>query len=89
MKLHIFNNRHTQTPFVQLNTRKCKACWKCIDSCNKKVIRKVNFPGHKHARISNADKCAGCLKCLKVCEYGAYTKIEEAYRDKDNIKPTS
>jgi 2-oxoglutarate ferredoxin oxidoreductase subunit delta len=81
MKLRLFINRHTQTQFIKLDTGKCKACWKCIESCNKKVIGKIDFLGHRHAKINNADKCAGCLKCLKVCIYGAYTKNDEQYKE--------
>ena len=64
-----------QTKFIQLDARKCKACWKCIECCANKVIRKIDFFGHRHAKISKTDKCTGCLKCVKVCEFGAYTSL--------------
>ncbi|MDR3627441.1 MAG: hypothetical protein P4L45_11435 [Ignavibacteriaceae bacterium] len=76
----MFNNRHIQTSFIRLDTSKCKACWKCVESCNNNVIGKVHIFGHKHAKIDNADKCTGCLKCLKICLYGAYTKRDEGYK---------
>ncbi|HBL76632.1 MAG TPA: FeS-binding protein [Prolixibacteraceae bacterium] len=72
MSLSIRRSNHIQTAFVQLDTRKCKACWKCIESCPGKVIGKVSFLSHRHAIFRNANKCKGCLKCVKGCEFGAY-----------------
>lgn len=56
---------------VQLDKRKCKACWKCIEECPNSVINKVDLPWHKHAVIVEPDKCSGCLKCVRACQYGA------------------
>ena len=75
MKSRFLRRRHTRTAYVQLDTRKCKACWKCINTCPNKVISKIDFLGHRHARISQSDKCSGCLKCVKTCESGAYNSI--------------
>jgi ferredoxin len=72
-----FNRKHTWTPYVQIDTKKCQACWKCIESCPKNIIGKVDLSWHKHARINNGDQCMGCLKCLKVCNSGALIKIEK------------
>ncbi|HNW50689.1 MAG TPA: ferredoxin family protein [Prolixibacteraceae bacterium] len=66
---------HNQTSHVGLNTRVCKACWKCVDSCQKQVIGKVDFLGHRHALIRKPDQCVGCFKCMKVCENGAFFKL--------------
>ena len=75
MKSESLRRRHSGTEYVQLNTRKCKACWKCINTCPNKVIGKIDFLGHRHARINQSDKCSGCLKCVKTCEFGAYNSI--------------
>ena len=75
MKSEILKRRHSRTAYVQLNARKCKACWKCINACPNNVISKIDFLGHRHARISQSDKCSGCLKCVKTCESGAYNSI--------------
>ena len=72
MKPSFFKREHARTAHIQLDTRRCKACWKCINTCPNKVIGKINFLGHRHARINEPDKCSGCLKCLKICEYSAY-----------------
>jgi len=60
-----------ENKYIQLNTRNCEACWKCVENCPNKVIGKVNIIFHKHARISNSKKCTGCLRCVKICEYDA------------------
>ena len=75
MKSRFLRRGHTRTAYVQLDTRKCKACWKCINTCPNKVIGKIDFLGHRHARIDQSDKCSGCLKCVKTCESGAYNSI--------------
>jgi NAD-dependent dihydropyrimidine dehydrogenase PreA subunit len=72
-----FNRKRTRTPFVQLDTQKCKACWKCVDNCSNQVISKINLPFHKHARVDAAEKCTGCLKCIDVCENGACIKVDK------------
>ncbi len=74
LKLSFFRSNHLQTPFIALNTSKCKACWKCIAACPNDVIGKVDFLGHRHARIDKPDNCSGCTKCVKLCEFEAYTK---------------
>jgi 2-oxoglutarate ferredoxin oxidoreductase subunit delta len=68
-----FNQKHTQTPFVKLNTQKCKACWECINNCSNQVINKIDLPWHRHALIVKPDFCTGCLNCVSVCQYGAYS----------------
>ena len=74
MKLRFRNKNHTQTKFVELDTKKCQACWKCLSNCKKNVIGKVDIIIHKHALIEYPDNCTGCLQCVKTCEFGAYRK---------------
>ena len=76
MSPRIFRSSNTQTPYVQLDTRKCKACWKCLETCPQQVIGKVDLPWHKHALINTPDNCNGCLKCIKICGYNSITKID-------------
>ena len=66
---------YARTKYIQLNTRKCKACWKCLDICPNNVIDRINLPFHKHARIINGNNCKGCLKCVKACDSSALTQI--------------
>ena len=75
MKPRFLRRGHTQTAYILLDTRKCKGCWKCINACPNKVISKIDFLGHRHARINESNKCSGCLKCVKICENGAYISI--------------
>jgi len=60
------------TSHIWANTRRCKACWKCIETCPKQVIKKVGFLWHKHIAIQNGDNCTGCKKCIKACPYGVF-----------------
>ena len=76
MRPKLVNRENARTAFIQLDTRKCKACWKCNEGCPKQVIGKINLPWHKHARIIHPVECTGCLKCVKVCQYEAISKID-------------
>lgn len=75
MKLRFLKRNHVESRFVRLNTRKCEACWKCLEKCPSQVIGKVDLLWHKHALIKNACDCTGCLRCVKACESGALLKI--------------
>lgn len=81
-----FNRQRTQTSFIQLDTQKCKACWKCIKSCANKVIGRINLPGHKHAFIIEPDACTGCLNCLNTCQYEAYSMYNAAHQETEKLK---
>jgi ferredoxin len=35
------------------------------------VLGKVDFLGHRHAKIRAAEDCNGCGACVKVCAAGA------------------
>lgn len=76
MRPRIFSWENKRTSYIQLDTQKCKACWKCTVGCPNQVIGKVDLPWHKHALIVAADTCTGCLKCIKVCQYKAISKID-------------
>ena len=60
--------------FINLNTRACKACWKCLETCPNHVFEKIDFPWHRHVKIKHPENCTGCLKCVEVCEHGALAK---------------
>ena len=81
MKSKIFRRERTRTSHVQLDTGKCKACWKCIEDCPNHVIGKVDLPWHKHALIINPDNCKGCLKCMKTCPQNAFSQTDNARQE--------
>lgn len=75
MRQKFFNRKHTNTAFVLIDTKKCEACWKCLEVCPKNMIGRINLPWHKHIRFVNGNACIGCMKCVKICKTGAITKI--------------
>lgn len=77
---NIKNNHTNKTRFVELDTHLCRACWKCIAACKRRVFGKVDLPFHKHARIVNPAKCKGCNKCVQACQTGALSFIYTAPR---------
>lgn len=89
MKSALLGRETTKTLFIQLETRKCIACWECIENCQKQVIGKVNLPWHKHALIVHPDDCSGCCKCAKVCESGAISAINKIKVDQQIKKKTA
>jgi 2-oxoglutarate ferredoxin oxidoreductase subunit delta len=66
------------TVYVQLDTQKCIACWKCQEICPHDVIGKVNMPWHKHAKFVKHDACTGCLNCVNTCQHSALSIIGRA-----------
>ena len=69
------HQRSMRTKSILLDTGKCEACWKCIETCANDVIGKINFFFHKHAVISTPGNCTGCLKCTKVCTHEAIRRL--------------
>ena len=66
-----------KTKFIRVDTRKCAACWKCVEICPDHVFGKVILFKHRHTHIDHADACKGCKKCVQSCPNGAiiYTYI--------------
>lgn len=71
MSIHPPFHRHTQTPYILLDTRLCRACWTCVETCPRQVINKAQLFHHKHAHIRAQERCRGCLKCVQACPHGA------------------
>ncbi|MFV0310335.1 MAG: DUF362 domain-containing protein [Dysgonomonas sp.] len=61
--------------YIELNTSRCIACWKCVDVCATQTIRKAIILWHKHIILRNPDNCSGCGKCIKTCQHGVICKI--------------
>lgn len=71
LRLRLPSPRHVRTKYIELNTKKCQACWKCVESCPDHVLGMVNVFKHRHARVDHAEACKGCKKCVLVCPNGA------------------
>ena len=59
------------TQYILLDRSRCEACWRCVEACPRSVIGKVDFLGHRHAKIRAADDCTGCGSCVKTCQAAA------------------
>jgi NAD-dependent dihydropyrimidine dehydrogenase PreA subunit len=79
MTLHLPIPRHTETPYIHLDTSRCKACWECVQACRQGVLGKVDFRFHRHAHIDRAENCKGCLLCLDACPHQAVLIREETH----------
>ncbi|NMC13101.1 MAG: ferredoxin family protein [Chloroflexi bacterium] len=55
------------TKYIEINTRLCEACWKCVEICPNGVLGKIDFFGHHHVKIEHAEACKGCKKCVRAC----------------------
>ena len=64
-----------QTDHIQLNTRLCEACGRCVEACHHGALGMVAFLFHKHAKVRDADRCRGCLRCVTACEHGAIVAL--------------
>jgi Uncharacterized anaerobic dehydrogenase len=65
--------KKVRTPYVRADLRNCKACWRCVEACPKRIIGKVGFLWHRHIVFNDSDNCSGCKKCIKVCPYGVFS----------------
>ena len=65
------------TRFITINTRKCEACWECIDECKGNSLGKINLWFHKHVVIKNENDCCGCKKCIAVCPNDVFTAVKQ------------
>ena len=72
-------SRHTETPYILLDTGRCKACWVCVDVCPQHVLGKIDLRFHRHVRIDRTKKCKGCLRCLKACPNQAILAREKPH----------
>ncbi|WP_084082385.1 4Fe-4S dicluster domain-containing protein [Desulforamulus aeronauticus] len=65
--------RILKTKHISINTKKCRACYKCIAVCPNDVLTKISFLGHRHVSLKKPENCSGCLACKKVCIHQAIT----------------
>ena len=64
--------RHrSATAYVLLDRSRCEACWRCLEACPRLVLGKVDFLGHRHAKVRDGEVCTGCGSCVKLCASGA------------------
>lgn len=77
MNVRLFHRHSSATRFVQLDTMKCQACWKCVERCHKQVIGKIDLLGHRHARLVHPQNCTGCLKCVHICQHEAFSSKQQ------------
>jgi uncharacterized Fe-S center protein len=68
-------SRRGSTKYVQVDTGKCEACWKCIDECAQGALGSLNLWVHKHVVIKNSEKCCGCKRCIAVCPNGVFEAL--------------
>lgn len=86
MNTRILIQQSKGTAYIQLDTQKCKACWKCIEGCKKQVIGRIDLPWHKHALIVDPGNCSGCLNCVTACQYNALSGIDKAKQETESQK---
>ncbi len=65
--------------FIELNSRQCRACWKCVTECPQGVLHKVDFLWHRHAVVRRGDDCTGCLRCVRACDSNAITRCGDRH----------
>lgn len=78
--------KHVSTKYIELDTGKCQACWKCVESCPDHVLGKVDIFKHRHARVDHPEACKGCKKCVLNCPNQAilYTYVPPAHEPRND-----
>jgi ferredoxin len=67
LQFHFPFPRHVSTKYIEVDTKRCQACWKCVETCPEKVLGKVILFRHRHVRVDLAQACKGCKKCVRIC----------------------
>ncbi|MDE5945530.1 MAG: 4Fe-4S binding protein [Rikenella sp.] len=62
---------HHRKKKPRFSSRRCTACWACVETCPRRAIGKIKFFWHRHAVIRYG-ACIGCLKCVQVCPNGCF-----------------
>lgn len=77
--------KRIRTAHIAMDPLLCIACWKCVETCPKKVIGKTDYFLHKYVVFKNADVCTGCGRCIKTCPNGVFFKVDKTvYNHKMN-----
>ena len=71
IRSHIPSPGHLSTKFIQIDTSRCQACWKCVRACPNHVLGKAILFKHRHAHVEHAEACKGCKKCVWSCPEAA------------------
>jgi len=74
--LHFPLPRHTETPFVHIDTSLCLACWKCVEACPQQVLGQARLFRHQHVHVDRARLCKGCRKCVRTCPNQAIQPVQ-------------
>lgn len=65
--------------YIEIDKKKCKACYLCVDVCPKKLIHKgseANSLGHFPVEFDDSkNECLGCAICAMRCPDIAITKV--------------
>lgn len=65
--------------YVNIDKKKCKACYLCMEVCPKKLIKigsAANSLGHFPVEFEDPEeKCIGCAMCAVRCPDLAITKV--------------
>lgn len=77
MREGFFKRGPAGTAFVLLDTKKCEACWRCLDVCPNNALGRINLPWHKHIRFVNISACIGCMECVMSCRTGALSRSDK------------
>ena len=54
------------TAYIRFDSRKCNACWKCVDACSANVFDKINVFVHKRAGLEKLDSGISGVSCSTI-----------------------
>ena len=64
--------------YIEIDKKRCKSCYLCIDVCPKKLIKKsteIGTNGEYLVEFSNNNECLACASCAMVCPDAAIVSV--------------
>jgi len=68
MTFRFSSSRPYRNPYIRLNTRRCKACWSCVDICPQHVLGKIDFYFHHMLGLSGLKNVKDAYDVSKLAQ---------------------
>ena len=72
---YMFKRKKREIVSLQILTKKCIRCERCVSRCCRKVLGMMYKDGKAYTSIEYKDRCVGCGGCVRTCPSDAIELI--------------